>query len=184
MRESGKTVSFASTLDRDRTFLLLVAIMLIASAMIFSPDARAGKPPQTIDVIDSSLKSTDPTHLSGQVVYVDFWASWCAPCQQSFPWMKELQKRYGGKGLRIVAVNVNKKPDEARNFLEEKRVAFDVIFDSTGTLAKRYDLKTMPTSFIYDRGGKLRQRHEGYMPNDSTGLDSLVAALIGEKGNR
>jgi cytochrome c biogenesis protein CcmG/thiol:disulfide interchange protein DsbE len=183
MRDSGMTVSFASTLDRDRAFWVLFAIILIVFAIIASPNARAGKPPQTIAVIDSSLKSIDTTHLTGQVVYVDFWASWCAPCQQSFPWMKELQKRYGAKGLHIVAVNVNKKPDEARNFLEEKRVAFDVIFDSTGTLAKRYDLKTMPTSFIYDRSGKLRQRHEGYMPNDSIGLDSLVAALIGEKRN-
>ena len=62
---------------------------------------------------------------------VDFWASWCGPCKQSFPWMNDMQARYAGKGLRVVAVNVDQKPSDAQKFLNENAANFDVVFDAT-----------------------------------------------------
>src|SRR5438552_16018809 len=70
--------------------------------------------------------------LRGKVVYVDFWASWCGPCRRSFPWMNEMQRRYGSHGLSIVAINVDKKRADASRFLTETPAEFTVVYDSPG----------------------------------------------------
>ncbi len=117
--------------------------------------------PQSIAVLDSLLAGATP--LDSHVVYVDFWASWCVPCRQSFPWMKQLNDKYASRGLQVVAVSVDKSAIPANKFLKEMDVPFKVIYDSTGTLAKLYNLEAMPTSFVYGRDGKLRTDHRGFL---------------------
>ena len=75
--------------------------------------------------------------LKGKVVYIDFWASWCGPCRQSFPWMKDMQARYGKDGLAIIAINVDQEKAKADAFLSEFQPDFKVLFDGSGTLADR-----------------------------------------------
>ncbi|HEY4139189.1 MAG TPA: TlpA disulfide reductase family protein, partial [Casimicrobiaceae bacterium] len=70
--------------------------------------------------------------LRGKAVYVDFWASWCGPCRQSFPWMNEMQRRDGSQGLSIVAINVDRKRDDATRFLSEVPADFTVLYDAPG----------------------------------------------------
>src|ERR1700757_77516 len=84
----------------------------------------------------------------GKTVLVDFWASWCGPCRQSFPWMNGLEKRYGDKGLAIVAVNLDKDREFADNFLAEVPAEFTVAFDPSGRTAESYKVKAMPTTFL------------------------------------
>lgn len=135
--------------------------------------------PANVAVIDSVL--ADSTKLKDKVVYVDFWASWCGPCAQSFPYMKVLQSKYQPKGLQIVTINLDKDTQAAQDFLDKMKSPLQVVYDSTGTLAKRYGLDAMPSSFIYGRNGLLRASHQGFLPKDTTYLDSLVASLIEEK---
>src|SRR5205807_6899132 len=71
-------------------------------------------------------------HMRGRVVYVDFWASWCGPCRRSFPWMNEMQRRYGDRGLTIVGVNVDKRRPEADRFLGQVPASFTIVFDAAG----------------------------------------------------
>ena len=81
----------------------------------------------------------------GKTVYLDFWASWCGPCKQSFPWANEMQTRYNGKGLRVVAINLDQKTDDAKTFLNDNTARFDVAFDQPGKIPRTYAIKGMPT---------------------------------------
>ena len=94
--------------------------------------------------------------LHGKVVLVDFWASWCAPCLSSFPWMDDLQKRHGQQGLVVVAVNLDQDRALADAFLRKTAPQFRIEFDQQGTLAKQFGVQAMPTSFLIDRSGIVR----------------------------
>lgn len=98
----------------------------------------------------------------GKVVYVDFWASWCGPCRQSFPWMKAMHEKYGKDGLVIIAVNVDQERKLADAFLAEFNPAFTVLFDDKGALASQFKVQTMPSSYLLDRQGKPRFKHLGF----------------------
>lgn len=98
----------------------------------------------------------------GKVVYVDFWASWCGPCRQSFPWMKAMHEKYGKDGLVILAINVDQEKPLADAFVAEFNPAFPVIFDRKGELASQFKVQTMPSSYLLDRQGKPRFRHLGF----------------------
>jgi thiol-disulfide isomerase/thioredoxin len=115
----------------------------------------------------SSLAATPelPASLAryrGQVVIVDFWASWCKPCRQSIPWLNELRTRYGAQGLVIVGVNVDVERADAERFQREVPIGFDVIYDPAGHLAEQFSLQGMPSSFVFDRDGKLAHTLLGY----------------------
>lgn len=116
--------------------------------------------------------------MSGKVVYLDFWASWCGPCRQSFPWMNEMQAKYAAKGLQIVAINVDAKREEADKFLAEVPATFTVAFDSQGDTPKRYGIKGMPTSLLIGPDGKVISVHAGFKSAERKELeDAIVGAL-------
>jgi cytochrome c biogenesis protein CcmG, thiol:disulfide interchange protein DsbE len=116
--------------------------------------------------------------LRGKVVFVDFWASWCGPCKQSFPWMNEMQAKYGAKGLQIVGVNLDAKRADADKFLAEVPANFRVAFDAQGDTPKRYQIKGMPSSVLVGPDGRVIQVHTGFRTEERKQLeDAIVAAL-------
>ncbi len=116
--------------------------------------------------------------IKGKLVYVDFWASWCGPCKQSFPWMNEMQRKYGERGLRIVAINVDAKRADADRFLAANPVDFSLAFDGKGESAKRFAVKAMPTSVLVGADGKVLYVHRGFRLEERAELEArLVAAL-------
>ena len=114
----------------------------------------------------------------GKVVYLDFWASWCGPCKQSFPWMNSLQARYGAQGLQVLAINVDARRDDARKFLQSNPAAFTVAYDGQGQTPRLYDVKTMPSSYVIDRAGKLSVLHRGFAPEDTPGLEQAIRLAL------
>ncbi|WP_448567885.1 TlpA family protein disulfide reductase [Thalassotalea ganghwensis] len=98
----------------------------------------------------------------GKVVYLDFWASWCVPCRRSFPWMNEMQSQYQGKGFVVISVNVDAEKRYAEQFLEEVPASFEIFYDPNGEVAKAFKLKGMPSSFIFNKDGKLVSSHVGF----------------------
>lgn len=116
-------------------------------------------------IIGTAHAATPDLNLAGyrgKVVYVDFWASWCGPCKQSFPWMKAMHEKYGKDGLVILAINVDQEKKQADTFLKDFTPAFPVMFDSTGALAAQFKVQTMPSSYLLDRNGKPRFKHSGF----------------------
>jgi cytochrome c biogenesis protein CcmG, thiol:disulfide interchange protein DsbE len=116
----------------------------------------------------------------GKVVYVDFWASWCVPCRESFPWMQAMQAKYAAKGLVIVSVNVDEVRADAERFLAKYGRGITVQYDSTGTVAKDYDLKGMPSSFIVDRAGNVKFKHTGFREKDRDAFESEIRQMVAE----
>ena len=157
---------------------LALAACLLLGVVLSSP-VQSKATGKGLEIIKSVLP--DSTVVKNNVVYVDFWASWCAPCGQSFPFMNELQEAYGAKGLKIVTINLDKDHEQAQDFLDRLKSPLEVVFDSTGSLAKKYDIDAMPSSFIYGRDGTLRAHHQGFSDKDTVYLDSVVRTLIEEK---
>lgn len=117
----------------------------------------------------------------GRVVYLDFWASWCAPCRQSFPWMQAMKDAYEHQGLTMVAVNLDQNRGDANAFLAQFHPSFDVRFDPQGKAAERFNVRGMPTSVIIDRHGVVRFTHIGFRPVDQAAYEDQLREILAEK---
>jgi len=118
--------------------------------------------------------------FKGKVVLLDFWASWCAPCKASFPWMQQLRTRYANEDLVVIAVNVDRERTPAEKFLQDQRADFSIVFDPLGQIAERFDVRSMPSSFYIDRAGHIRYTHAGFRSADRGEAERELAALIAE----
>jgi cytochrome c biogenesis protein CcmG/thiol:disulfide interchange protein DsbE len=123
----------------------------------------------------------DISAFRGRVVYLDFWASWCGPCRQSFPWMQTLKNTYEDQGLTIVAVNLDADRVDAEKFLNQFKPTFEVRFDPDGRLADVYKVKSMPSSVLIDRHGVTRFTHMGFRPVDGAVYEAQLRELLAEK---
>lgn len=114
----------------------------------------------------------------GRVVVVDFWASWCAPCRRSIPWLNQMRARYGDRGLVVIGVNVDKDARDAARFMREVPIDFEVVYDPEGTLAAQYALEGMPSSYVYSRDGELVARHLGFQNARRPEYEALLSRLL------
>lgn len=157
---------------------ILLASSVVASVFATSSFAlETGKPAPDFNLPGVS----SPIQLSaykGKVVYLDFWASWCGPCKQSFPWMNALQTKYGEKNFKVVAVNLDANADDWRKFLESVPAHFDIALDPKGLIAKQFGVKGMPTSLIIDRDGKILVQHAGYTDDTRNKSEKILQSLL------
>ena len=128
--------------------------------------------------VAGSPKSIRLADLKGQIVYVDFWASWCAPCKQSFPWMNEMQAKYGSRGFHVVGINVDQKREDADKFLASTPAKFTIGYDTTGKVAEAYQPKGMPTSFLIGADGKVRAVHVGFKDSQREDLEREIQSAL------
>lgn len=117
--------------------------------------------PFRLEGINGSI-GWNPGAVDKAWLYLDFWASWCGPCRLSFPWMNRLHDQWSAKGLRIVAVTVDRKREDALGFLKANPARFEIAFDPQAVLARTLDVKTMPTSLLVAPDGRIVHRHEGF----------------------
>jgi cytochrome c biogenesis protein CcmG/thiol:disulfide interchange protein DsbE len=146
----------------SRAAVLLCAVLLSCGA------------PARADTLDLDA-------YKGKVVYLDFWASWCNPCRESFPWLNELQQTYGPKGLVLIGVNVDHDRGLAEKFLQRYGAQFKIIYDTNGAIAEKYDFKDMPTSILIGRDGRVHYVHNGFYTNQEGTYTSHVSTLLDQK---
>ncbi|MFZ4524250.1 MAG: TlpA disulfide reductase family protein [Chlorobium sp.] len=118
---------------------------------------------------------------TGSLIYVDFWASWCGPCKQSFPWMNAMQDKYRSQGLQIIGVNVDGKSEDAKKFIAQTPAHFTVAFDPNGITPRQYGVKGMPTSFLIGRDGKIIFQHSGFNAAAGETLEKEIKAALEAK---
>lgn len=119
----------------------------------------------------------------GKVVVLDFWASWCKPCRQSIPWLNEMKSRYARDGLVVIGVNVDAEHADAERFMRAVPIDFDVIFDPAGEIAQRFKLQGMPSSFVFDRQGKLVRSRIGFRETQKADHESEIRSLLSATPN-
>lgn len=117
----------------------------------------------------------------GKLVYLDFWASWCGPCKQSFPWMNTMHDKYQSKGLELVGVNLDASNADAQSFLTAVQAKFKIAFDQKGAVPRLYGVKGMPTSYLIDRDGKIIFQHMGFNQSDKDKLEEKIKQYLEAK---
>lgn len=121
----------------------------------------------------------DLSHYEGKVLILDFWASWCGPCRQSFLWMNEMLDKYAGDGLAILAVNLDKERSKADQFLRDVPANFDVVFDPSGTSAEQLQVMGMPSTYIFNRDGSLKESVIGFSKARSGDHEQILDEMLG-----
>ena len=113
-----------------------------------------------------------------QAVELDFWASWCVPCRHSFPWMNKMHKELSDKGLVIIAVNLDENRQDADAFLKAVPADFKIVYDPEGQLAIKFKVKGMPSSYLFNRKGKLVKSHIGFKNSDAGAARAEIESLL------
>jgi len=160
-----------------------VGLVLLASVMFFISAAQAaevqGKAP------DFTLKSSSGKNLKlsehrGEVVLLNFWASWCGPCRKEMPYLEQIQEKYSDYGFTVMGVNVEEDSSKAKKMLKDIPVSFPILYDTTNSVSKAYKVSAMPTTVIIDRDGNMRYLHKGYKSGDEATYKQWVKKLIRE----
>jgi len=154
------------------------AVVLLLAGFLATNAALASQAP------DLSLKKLDNSGFKlsdyrGDVLYVDFWATWCPPCRQSFPWMEEMHQKYSGLGFKVVAISLDVKRDVIDQFLGQiDKTNFIIAHDPSGESATQFKVKGMPSSYLIDRKGNIYKTHMGFNNNDKSKLEAEIKKLI------
>lgn len=161
--------------------LRLIPALFLSSLLVSS--ALAG--PTEGQAPNFSLKTmTGDTvtlsELRGQVVLINFWATWCGPCRQEMPLLDALYKRYNSLGFVMLGVNVEDDPAGAKKYLKDTPVSFPILFDSDNTVSEQYEVIAMPSTVLVDRKGNVRYLHKGYEPGYENDYQDQIRALIRE----
>ena len=120
------------------------------------------------------------SEMTGNVVLINFWASWCGPCREEMPLLNALHKKYQPLGFTVLGVNVEEQIDGARGFLSNVPVDFPILLDNENKVSKQYKVVAMPTTVVVDRDGNMRYLHEGYKPGDEKKYRKMVKKLVRE----
>lgn len=118
--------------------------------------------------------------LRGQVVMINFWASWCGPCRQEMPILEQLHKKYGKYGFTLLGVNTEQDSSKANAYLKDIQVSFPILYDTTSATSKQYGVSAMPTTVIVDKNGNMRFKHAGYKPGYEKDYKKQIKQLLRE----
>lgn len=164
--------------------LLAKRISYMFAAMLLATVAVAGS--SSGPAPDFSLQSLDGStvrlsDLKGQVVLINFWATWCAPCREEMPLLDAIYQKYNRLGVELLGINVEDDASGARKYLNETPVTFPILFDPDGRVSKQYQVKAMPSTILVDRHGNVRHIHYGYKPGYENDYQDQIRALVREK---
>ena len=166
---------------QNRSIDVAVAGMLALALALVAGVADAtgvGEPAPSFSLTTAHGETIALPDLRGRVVYVDFWASWCGPCRRSFPWMNEMQQRYGDRGLTIVAINVDRRRADAEQFLHTNTARFAVVYDDLGATPLAYSVKGMPSSYLIDARGTVVDVEQGFRDDRKGALEDQIRSLL------
>ena len=165
------------------TRILSIIFSMMLMGIVFNPAnaANIDKPAPDFTLKSLSGKNLKLSELRGNVVMINFWASWCGPCRQEMPLLNALHNKYEPLGFTVLGVNVEENSSDARGFLGNTPVDFPVLLDNTNKVSKMYNVVAMPTTVVVDRDGNMRYLHKGYKPGEEEIYLEMVRSLIRER---
>lgn len=161
------------------------SVLLGAALSIFAVTGLASSSLEGREAPDFVLKSSAGENLRlsehrGDVVMINFWATWCGPCRQEMPLLDDLYSRYERVGFNLLGVNIDDDSRRAMQMIEELGVSFPVLFDERKEVSQLYDVQAMPVTVLVDREGKVRHVHHGYKPGYEEKYLTEIRALLRE----
>jgi thiol-disulfide isomerase/thioredoxin len=160
--------------------LFLAALAFAGSGPAAALDAGAPVPSLSLPRLEAPAQPLALASLRGSVVYVDFWASWCVPCRLSMPALDALYVRHRSRGFAVVGVNKDVSAADAERFLKRVAVTFPLVRDADDAAARGFDVKAMPSGYLVDRKGVVRNVHRGFTEETAAALEREVEALLKE----
>lgn len=159
------------------THTIAAALLMLAAHSAMSAIALQTKAP------DFTLRTMAGSNLRlqeqrGKVVMINFWATWCGPCQQELPRLNQLYEKYRAAGFVLLGVSVDDDAKHAGEVATKLGLKFPVLFDTDKSLSHLYDLSTMPSTLIVDRDGKVRYVHKGYLAGVENDYDKQILELL------
>ena len=155
-------------------------IAAIVAVLGIAPPALAGTPAPAFTLASRSGQDVSLAQYKGNVVMINFWASWCGPCRQEMSLLESIYKKYNKMGFTMLGVNVEPNSNAANEWLKATPVSFPILYDRDSKVSKLYDVAGMPSTVIIDRSGKLRVLHRGYKPGDENEYLDSIRTLIRE----
>jgi peroxiredoxin len=147
--------------------------------------AGLSQTPQAAVAPDFTLKALDGTNLRlaeqrGEIILINFWASWCGPCIQEMPQLDKLAQKYQSLGVQVWGINVENDSTAAKAYLSKVAVGFPILFDLENQVSKAYQVEAMPTTVILDKDGQVRTVHRGYKPGYEKKYEDDIKKLLRE----
>ena len=159
------------------------SIAALTAALLLSVPALAGAPGAAAPQFSLAARGGQNVSLAqykGQVVMLNFWASWCGPCRQEMPLLESIYKKYHRLGFTMIGVNVEPDSNAANEWLKQTPVSFPILYDKDSKVSRMYDVAGMPSTVIIDRAGKVRVLHRGYKPGDENEYLDSIRTLVRE----
>ena len=164
----------------SRTWISLILLCSLSLGFTAVLNAASVRPAPNFTLKSLTGKNMKLSEMTGNVVLINFWASWCGPCREEMPLLNALHKKYEPLGFTVLGVNVEEQTDLARGFLDDFPVDFPVLLDKQNKVSKMYDVVAMPTTVVVDRDGNMRFIHKGYKPGDEEKYRKMVKKLVRE----
>lgn len=164
---------------KPTTVFFALCLMLFSCASFASSVALSGQAPD-FALPAGKKKPLKLSDFRGDVVMINFWASWCGPCREEMPLIQDLYKKYKKLGFTVYGVNVDANPKEAQPLLKQSKVTFPVGYDMKNKVSELYKVDSMPSTVMVDRKGNMRFLHRGYKPGYEKDYEKQIRKLIRE----
>jgi peroxiredoxin len=158
-----------------------LAVRTAALALVALPAfgaLSASAPAPQFSLAAHGGKTINLAQYKGQVVMINFWATWCGPCRQEMPLLESIYKKYNKMGFTLLGVNVEPDSKPAEDWLKATPVSFPILFDTKSEVSKMYEVNGMPSTVIVDRKGNVAFIHHGYQPGDENAYQDSIRKLV------
>jgi peroxiredoxin len=160
--------------------LLVVSCLALGMPALAVGAVNPGSPAPDFKLAARDGGNVSLADLKGQVVMINFWATWCGPCRQEMPLFAQLQSKYEPLGFTLLAVNVEPDSAAAVTWLKGMPITFPILFDTDSAVAGRFGVEGMPSTVFVDRKGQVRYVHRGYKPGDEAKYADMIRSLVKE----
>lgn len=160
------------------TFALILFVSIPVSMPVTAVAGEMSGPAPDFTLKSNAGNNIKLSELRGEVVMINFWASWCGPCRQEMPLLETLYSDYKDYGFTLLGVNVDENQEAADKLLKQIPVSFPVLYDASSSVVELYDVDAMPSTILVDRDGNMRYLHRGYKPGYEDHYEAQVKALV------
>ncbi|TLU67171.1 redoxin domain-containing protein [Thalassotalea litorea] len=158
--------------------MMLFSVVLLSGIGLYSIFGQAQEESAESTNIAQQQLNQMLAKYKGDVIYLDFWASWCIPCRKSFPWMSTMQDKYQERGFRVITVNLDVDKTFAEDFLKDHPAKFPIIYDPSGKVGEQYQLKGMPSSFVLGRDGSVVANQVGFFEDKVEEYEAKIVEIL------